>query len=148
MSPTTSHDLRCPTCAAHVRADADWCTLCYTDLRPPVEAPQETVVEATAAEPVEVVGGRGKHARQSTSYDDPAAGAREAQAADPRELPEEAALGVEAMFAVLAAQSTPPLGPLARYLDSTGSRTAVMVGGLAAVTVLGFALMALLGSLL
>lgn len=24
---------RCPSCAAAVRKDADWCTLCYTDLR-------------------------------------------------------------------------------------------------------------------
>lgn len=33
---------RCPSCGAAVRADAPWCSLCYTDLRPrpePVAAP-------------------------------------------------------------------------------------------------------------
>ena len=31
---TPAADLRCPACAAAVRPDAPWCTLCYHDLRP------------------------------------------------------------------------------------------------------------------
>ena len=46
---------RCPSCAAAVRKDADWCTLCYTDLRPapaPVQRapyPQPSAPPAYAA---------------------------------------------------------------------------------------------------
>ena len=38
---------RCPKCAAAVRKDADWCTLCYADLRPAPEPPPPPV-RATA----------------------------------------------------------------------------------------------------
>lgn len=35
---------RCPACAATLRPDAPWCTLCYTDLRPtPAPAPAPTL---------------------------------------------------------------------------------------------------------
>lgn len=30
---------RCPACAATLRPDAPWCTLCYADLRPPPAPP-------------------------------------------------------------------------------------------------------------
>ena len=46
---------RCPACAASVRKDADWCTLCYADLRPapaPVQRapyPQPSAPPAYAA---------------------------------------------------------------------------------------------------
>ena len=30
---------RCPSCAATLRLGAPWCTLCYTDLRPPAPVP-------------------------------------------------------------------------------------------------------------
>ena len=30
---------RCPSCAATLRPGAPWCTLCYTDLRPPAPVP-------------------------------------------------------------------------------------------------------------
>lgn len=30
---------RCPSCEATLRAGAPWCTLCFTDLRPPPEPP-------------------------------------------------------------------------------------------------------------
>ncbi len=39
MSTSTSDDLRCPHCAAHVTAAAEWCTLCYADLRTPIGKP-------------------------------------------------------------------------------------------------------------
>jgi RNA polymerase subunit RPABC4/transcription elongation factor Spt4 len=42
---TTLVDLsRCPACSAAVRPDAQWCSLCYFDLRPPraEQPPQQT----------------------------------------------------------------------------------------------------------
>lgn len=89
MSPTTSHDLRCPQCSAHTSPGADWCTLCFADLRPPAKqealaiAPEPPAVEAvpeavSAVEPaveptVEgLTRGNGKHARAATAYDDAA----------------------------------------------------------------------------
>jgi len=39
VSTSTSDDLRCPHCAAHVTAAAEWCTLCYADLRTPIIKP-------------------------------------------------------------------------------------------------------------
>jgi hypothetical protein len=78
VSPTTSHDLRCPQCSAHTSPGADWCTLCFADLRPkalqeePAAPPAvEAVPEAApAVEPA--TRGNGKHARAATSYDDAA----------------------------------------------------------------------------
>jgi hypothetical protein len=37
---------RCPACAAAVRPDAQWCGLCYLDLRPARAAPSHTAVTA------------------------------------------------------------------------------------------------------
>ena len=31
----------CPACGAALRPDSPWCTLCYADLRPPVQAPEQ-----------------------------------------------------------------------------------------------------------
>jgi len=49
--------LRCPACAAAVRPDAPWCTLCYQDLRPAepevaVVVPTAPAVPGELAEPV------------------------------------------------------------------------------------------------
>lgn len=35
-------DDRCPRCGALARPDAQWCTLCYADLRPPVPVAEPT----------------------------------------------------------------------------------------------------------
>lgn len=44
---------RCPHCAALVRPDSPWCTLCYADLRP---APQSAAVSpSTGGEPAAAV---------------------------------------------------------------------------------------------
>lgn len=40
---------RCPSCGAAVRAGDPWCTLCWTDLRPPPPAPEPVVPAAPAA---------------------------------------------------------------------------------------------------
>jgi len=40
---------RCPRCAALVRSGAQWCTLCYADLRPPPPAPPPPAAVAPVA---------------------------------------------------------------------------------------------------
>ena len=41
---------RCPSCAATLRPDAPWCTLCYADLRPtPTPTPTPTPAQARAS---------------------------------------------------------------------------------------------------
>ena len=54
---TPAADLRCPACAAAVRPEAPWCTLCYHDLRPadPVVVARPVVV----VEPSVVAGSPG-----------------------------------------------------------------------------------------
>jgi hypothetical protein len=44
----TAADLRCPHCRGAVRADAQWCTQCWADLRP---APEPAVVAPVPALP-------------------------------------------------------------------------------------------------
>jgi RNA polymerase subunit RPABC4/transcription elongation factor Spt4 len=45
---TDQADFRCPHCGALLRSGAQWCTLCYADLRP---APEPEPVAATVREP-------------------------------------------------------------------------------------------------
>jgi hypothetical protein len=106
VSPDQTHDaLRCPRCAAHVPIGAQWCSLCYADLRPAPEPVAEPVVPV-AAEPtpgltterVAVGGGidQGgivgesvavavRHGRHSRSAAEPAAGATSAVTSAPDE---------------------------------------------------------------
>ncbi|MGI8537277.1 MAG: hypothetical protein ACR2K2_12480 [Mycobacteriales bacterium] len=48
----TAADRRCPSCAAAVRPEAPWCTLCYTDLR---EEPASPALDPLTA-PAEALG--------------------------------------------------------------------------------------------
>jgi hypothetical protein len=146
----TSNDLRCPQCSAHVSPGADWCTLCYTDLRPPPEPPvveaapePELVVEPApvpeqSGEQPAVV--QGKHTRSATAYGDAApldaAGltAFEARA--------------DEMLAMLAAESSHPMGPLADRLESTSSRVVAGLIGLVVLSTAGLLVMTVLGHFL
>ena len=49
-------DQRCPHCAALVRADAAWCTLCYADLRAAASEPVARSGSAPQSEPVALSG--------------------------------------------------------------------------------------------
>ena len=67
-------DGRCPSCGASVRAGADWCTLCYADLRPappppppPPPAPEPVAVAAPVPVAVSVAAGPDP---LSASYDE------------------------------------------------------------------------------
>lgn len=164
VSPTTSQDLRCPQCSAHTSPGADWCTLCFADLRPPpaVEAvpePASTVEavpeppptvepdrgpEETADQPDEPVGRRsGKHARAATTYDD----ALSLSAALPRDAASMAEFDARAaeMLAQLAADTDRPLGPIAARLNSTSAQAVAAGFGILLLVVVALLVMTVLG---
>jgi hypothetical protein len=124
---------------------ADWCTLCYTDLRAAPPAPESVVAPEAVAVPPPVAQGaeavdaaspvRGRHARRASAASAPALDA-DARTAD-------------AMLAQLAAaESANPLGRAAGSLDSPAKKVALMIGGAVSVTALLFLLMVVVGALL
>jgi hypothetical protein len=159
VSPTTSHDLRCPRCSAHASPGADWCTLCFADLRPPppVEPTPEPLpaVEPPTAEsdsgidgkvdtPAEPArSGNGKHARSAPTYDESLSpsGGLPRDAASMAELDARAV----AMLAELAAVTQRPLGPIASRLDSTSAQAIAAGFGFVLLVVIALLVMTLLG---
>ena len=132
-----------------MRAGAQWCTLCYTDLRPAPVRPEPVErgrVETESVEPelatVPGSAGTGKHARRSP------ANADEVDGPTPVTQPSDPALGIDAMLALLAAETSDPLAGLTGRFESTGSRIALMAGGVVVVSAVLFVLMLLIGSLL
>lgn len=143
MSTSTAPSVRCPRCSAHLRAGSQWCSLCYTDLRPapaPVLAPPvlaPPVLAPPVGAPARPVRPRGKHARRGSSYDDLAGPS-----------PDDVDVLARAMLAELAAtERTDPLGSLGRLVDSTPKKVGLMVGGAVAAMTLLFVVMAVLGAL-
>lgn len=121
-------ELRCPTCNAHASPGAEWCTLCYADLRTP-----EVPVDVPAPEPA----ARGDHPQPGHVGNVPAH--------DERAAAEAAA---ERMLTQLAAESDAALRSLAGNVDSAGAKVALIAGGSVVVLIVLFGLMALIGSLL
>ncbi|MFZ5869356.1 MAG: hypothetical protein ACOYXW_02310, partial [Actinomycetota bacterium] len=115
-------DVRCPSCGARSTPGADWCTLCFADLRP------EPAVEQDRPEFLD---------RREEGEE------RSSEAPSPPPV-------VDAMLAELAARERPTsrLAGLMGAMSSTGARVAVMLVGTLVVTAAGFGLMAALGSLL
>ena len=150
----TSHDLSCPQCGAHISPEADWCTLCFADLRPkelqeqPAAAPAieaEPTADLTADQTVEPrTRGSGRHARAAAAYDDAAL-----SPVGPRDPAETAKIEARAdeMLAILAAENGNPLGPLADRLPTTHSRIVAGLIGLVGVSLLGWLVMTVLGHL-
>jgi hypothetical protein len=159
VSTTLPADLSCPRCGAHVRAGSDWCTLCYTDLRPADQRPPvEPAVDVDATAPPTAVaatpaaaaaptsgttpeqqarGSRGKHAK-------PAPAEEEAGAA----TPEEAEVLAAQMLAELAVhESGDPLGRFGTLIDTPGKKVALMVGGGITFMMLLFTVMTIFGVL-
>jgi hypothetical protein len=158
----TSQDLRCPQCSAHVSPGADWCTLCYTDLREPPEPPvveatpeaeltvEPALVQERAGEQVGEQAGeqageqpavvQGKHTRSAKAYGDAA----------PIDAAELTALEARAdeMLAMLAAESNHPMGPLADRLESTSARVVAGLIGLVVLSTAGLLVMTVLGHFL
>jgi hypothetical protein len=145
-------DPRCPRCAAFVSSRAQWCTLCYADLRPapepqpepepvPDPVPVAELVSSSAAVTAPAsprASARGRHAR-------PAAGAGPVSALPgaPSELDPD--LASDPVLAALATDSGPLFSGFSFDLDSIGAKAAVIgigfvvvAGGMLAVmTVLG-----------
>jgi hypothetical protein len=149
---STSRALRCPRCDAHVLADADWCTLCYADLRPAPQPEPEPEPQpepgADEPEPVALAPGPAGDLAADAPVDVPPATGKHARRAGP--APEDGLEGVDvdAMLAQLAIESDSGLGPLAGRLQTKESKAIVIVGGIAVVCVVLFVLMAVLGALL
>ncbi|MGZ4625964.1 MAG: hypothetical protein ACXV3S_06695 [Kineosporiaceae bacterium] len=160
-------DARCPQCGAHVRAAADWCSLCYAGLRPapepaPVPAPEIAPADKTAAagalppklaaRPQQATDGEaasGRHARRvAVTATTDFAVTDTTDTADKSGESAEDALGADAMLAMLAAESGSPLGGAAGRLTSPGVRVGVMIGGVVLVSLVLLAVMMLVGSLL
>jgi hypothetical protein len=151
VSISTSPDVRCPRCSAHVRAGSDWCTLCYADLRPAAAEPVAPVPTPVPPDPAEAApeqggpteqppAGRGKHARKGPAYDDGDVTAAAVARAN--------ALADQLLAELAATEGKNPLGPLAGFLDSTGKRVALILGATATVICLILLLMAGIGLLL
>lgn len=110
---------RCPSCGAGVVPGADWCSLCYADLRPRAEEPAPEPVE-TPAEPV---------ATPATEVEAPAAEVEVPVEAPAPDEPTAAASDVDSMLAALAAEeSARTPGVLGRF-SSRGTRVGVMLLG-------------------
>jgi hypothetical protein len=137
----TSSDLRCPSCGAQARPEADWCTLCYKALRPSVEQP-------TAAQPAPSLS-RGRHAKgasdesPTTSYDAAGAGRDAADTGEAKVLP-----NVDAMLAQLAAESRTSLTSMPGRLGTGPTKIAIITGGVVAVGIVAFIVMTVVGALL
>ena len=138
MSSSVSTDLRCPQCAAHLPTGAEWCSLCYADLRTDAHraaaGPQHQPPSASAGPadvPAPVVTRRGgKHARPVASQEDVERTA-------------------DALLAQLAAaESVHPLGRYAGLVDSPAKKVGLMVGGTLVAMALLFIFMVVLGALL
>jgi hypothetical protein len=134
---STSPELRCPGCQALIRPDADWCTLCYADLRavPPEPVPVSVPVPVqvlVSAEPVPVSAEPVSPEPVSVSPLSPGL----------------VGVDVEAMFAQLAIESASGLGPLTGRLQSKGSKVVLITAGVSLVCAVLVVVMAVLGVLL
>lgn len=134
----TSVDLHCPSCQALVKAGADWCTLCYADLRP---AP------APESEPALASGGSAPalHADQPGSplAAGPAGGPGGAEPTEEqrREIEDVA----NRMLAQLAAESSVPLASVSGHFQSNGAKVALIFGGTIVLVGVILGLMTLIG---
>jgi hypothetical protein len=153
VSTTLPADLSCPRCGAHVRTGSDWCTLCYTDLRPADQRPA-----VPAAEPVvpPALSDALEPAPVAATPDLPATATPTAVPATPRgkHAKPAATAAAPADTEVLAAQllaqlavheSGNPLGRYSSLADTPAKKVAVMIGGAASVLAILLLLMAVLG---
>ncbi len=147
----TTGEETCPRCGAHARSDAEWCSLCYADLRPaPVPVPvSDPPGPVTSAADVPAVATARHRAGAGDLGED---GAKDGPADDGTTvegLTVAQAESTDAMLAILAIESrSDTLAGLGTRFGSNGQKVALMVGAFVGVTVVLFALMALLGLLL
>lgn len=164
MSTTTpAADVRCPQCAALIRAGSDWCTLCYADLRPaplvsaaaagahsPAHAsevastPTEAAPTSPAPDAVLPTSAAGHDAAERPSSG-PASRGKHAKAASTPSAEETEALAAQLLAQLAVAESGSPLGRLSGLTDSSGKKAVLMIGGAFGVVVVLLVFMALLG---
>ncbi len=159
-----------------MRAGSDWCTLCYTDLRPvpatpvapepPAPRSPDSPSAASPAVAAEVPTSSGATTAPARALPtdlsaEHYAGAGEVPAAaTPRvrrgkhartaPTPDQAeadALAAQLLARLAVEESGSPLGALTSLTESSGKKVALMVGGAGAIIVVLIALMALLGLL-
>lgn len=158
MSTTLSSDLRCPQCGAHLPAVADWCSLCYADLRPTPAPPEvEAVDEVEVGAPPEVTESevapspsaaapRGKHARREAASE-PKPGAADGGDGIAVDDDEKSRVA-DALLAELAAQSDKSLSRYSSFIDTPGKKAAFIIGGAVSAMAVLLALMGVAGILL
>jgi len=144
---THATDLRCPRCGAHAPSGAQWCSLCFSDLRVSAADPEpipEVVTEAASVSPVEEPAQvapsrdarpRGKHARRAAADVDKPAADVEAQAA-------------QLLAQLAASESGAPLGRYSGFVDTPAKKVGLMVGGAVVAMLVLFLLMAIVGMVL
>lgn len=135
LAPASSRrrGTRCPTCGARVTSSTTWCSLCFTDLAPPA-ASVDAVAPATE-------GADAATAPLAASVDAVALATEGADAGG------EAERLAEQMLAQLAATSTAPARRTPDLFGTSGGRAVAMVLGTILVGGLGFALLALAGTM-
>ena len=168
-------DLRCPSCGSLVVPGAAWCSLCHEDLRTEEEraaaraqAQPWEAVDPQGAEAVPVPSGAATPPDAATPARPGGGRHRRPAPADPtaaatRTVPVEAAAGpgpavdaalaeagidVAGMLELLAANEGRPLSPLQDRLSDKGTRVLAVVTAVTVLTVVGIAVMTVLGSLL
>ena len=172
MSTTsTDADLRCPQCAAHVRAGSEWCTLCYADLRP-APAPavvDETISAGTDADGAGLVANADPAAGSTTPARDalpqtyaaghyagdtqdtavdaaaPARRGKHAKRAAGPSVEETDALAAQLLAQLAAEESSAPLGRLTGLTDSPGKKVGLILGGSVTLILVFFTLMTIIG---
>jgi len=149
--------LACSQCGASLRPDAAWCPLCFTQVAgafDPLTAPIEDVLSqgggtATLTQPLQPVA-------EPTVQNSPPAPEPVAYELSVEETMDDAAVeqggeisDVDVMLAMLAAEHR-QADPSTQIVDRMGDKNArivIMIGGSVAIALVGFVMLALLGSL-
>jgi hypothetical protein len=155
VSTTLPADLSCPRCGAHVRTGSDWCTLCYTDLRPADQRPAvpaaEPVVPPALSDALEPAPDAATPDLPATATPTavpatPAARCKHAKPAATAAAPADTEVLAAQLLAQLAVhESGNPLGRYSSLADTPAKKVAVMIGGAASVLAILLLLMAVLG---
>ena len=159
VSTSTAESLRCPRCSAMLRAGTEWCSLCYTDLRPREEpappapatpgAHPELLLDRDNAVPSDIVTpGPASSAGPSTRPGGKHARKPEFGAVTTPDEAEVDRLAAQMLAELAAAEGGTPLGAATGLVDSTGKKVLLIAGvGLGVLSLL-FVLMAAAGALL
>lgn len=137
--PLVSTTLSCGQCGAQLRAEQDWCSLCYAGVEPsfdPLTAPLDQVV--------------GRAEASETPKPDPITEPAPAAPVEavPLDEPMADVTDLDVMFSMLAAEHrrSDSAAGIAERLGDRSTRIAVMVGGTALIGTVMFLVLTLLGA--